>query len=328
VQEALPEVERHMLVGTWEFDARRERYAADLVAAHAELAPARGKYGYLRRMAADGGAAQQSDCPVCMGRLADERMVSTCGHSVCADCAGQIQRRRAGKYVCPLCCQPGTPALASGMQWLDGSSAGTSIRGSWGTKVTAVIEQVLALPAGDKCLVFSLWDEMLSLITRALDENGVRSRRLQGQQHLDAALASFKTEADVRALLLPLNRGANGLNLVEAQHVFLVEPLVNTAVEAQAVGRVHRVSQTRATTVHRFVVEGTVEEAIYRLRERATAADSADAAPSPSKRARVEEAKDLSWSSLRAIFDSPPPPSASSEDEEAAAAEAGGPVEE
>ena len=148
------------------------------------------------------------------------------------------------------------------------------------------------------------------------------------RQHLDAARASFKTVAGVRALLLRLNRGANGLNLVEAQHVFLVEPLVNTAVEAQAVGRVHRVSQTRATTVHRFVVEGTVEEAIYRLRERATAADSADAAPSPSKRARVEEAKDLSWSSLRAIFDSPPPPSASSEDEEAGAAEAGGPVGE
>ena len=34
----------------------------------------------------------------------------------------------------------------------------------------------------------------------------------------------------------------------------LVEPLLDPAVEAQALGRVNRIGQTRDTWVHRFVV--------------------------------------------------------------------------
>lgn len=44
----------------------------------------------------------------------------------------------------------------------------------------------------------------------------------------------------------------------------MLEPLLNSAVEVQAVNRVHRGGQTRPTTVHRFVVRGTIEEDIER----------------------------------------------------------------
>lgn len=75
-----------------------------------------------------------------------------------------------------------------------------------------------------------------------------------------------KSEAKfVQVLLLLIQHGANGLNLLEAQHVILVEPLLNPAAEAQAISRVHRVGQTSKTLVHRFLVKGTVEESIYRL---------------------------------------------------------------
>lgn len=57
-----------------------------------------------------------------------------------------------------------------------------------------------------------------------------------------------------KVLLLLIQHGANGLNLLEAQHVMLVEPLLNPAAEAQAVGRVHRIGQEHKTLVHRFIV--------------------------------------------------------------------------
>ncbi|KAG2482055.1 hypothetical protein HYH03_018991 [Edaphochlamys debaryana] len=83
-----------------------------------------------------------------------------------------------------------------------------------------------------------------------------------------------------RVLLLQLRQGGAGLNLTEAQHVVMVEPQLDPALEAQAVGRVHRIGQTRPTHVHRFVVAHTVEEQVHKLASnRARGMDLAAAVP-------------------------------------------------
>ncbi len=56
---------------------------------------------------------------------------------------------------------------------------------------------------------------------------------------------------------------SSGLNLVNATHVFLCEPLINTAIELQAISRVHRIGQHLPTTVWMYLVQDTVEKAIY-----------------------------------------------------------------
>lgn len=56
---------------------------------------------------------------------------------------------------------------------------------------------------------------------------------------------------------------SSGLTLVNATHVILCEPLINTAIELQAVARVHRIGQHQPTTVWVYVVEDTVEKSIY-----------------------------------------------------------------
>lgn len=69
----------------------------------------------------------------------------------------------------------------------------------------------------------------------------------------------------IECFLLHAKAHSSGLNLINATHVFLCEPLINTAIELQAIARVHRIGQHRATTVWMYLVSGTVEEAIYDL---------------------------------------------------------------
>lgn len=74
----------------------------------------------------------------------------------------------------------------------------------------------------------------------------------------------FKSfSSNVSCLLLNLKFGGKGLNLIEATHVFLVEPILNADEEMQAIGRVHRIGQTRETFVHRFITKNTIEETIH-----------------------------------------------------------------
>lgn len=66
-----------------------------------------------------------------------------------------------------------------------------------------------------------------------------------------------------------LNRaGAVGINLTQANRVFLMEPSFNPALEAQAIGRVHRLGQKRNVEIVRFVMKDSVESRILEMLEK------------------------------------------------------------
>lgn len=75
----------------------------------------------------------------------------------------------------------------------------------------------------------------------------------------------FKSDPAIECFLLHAKAHSSGMNLVNASHVFLCEPLINTALELQAIARVHRIGQQQATTVWLYITNGTVEESIYEI---------------------------------------------------------------
>ncbi|XP_035152813.1 E3 ubiquitin-protein ligase SHPRH isoform X2 [Callithrix jacchus] len=136
-------------------------------------------------------------------------------------------------------------------------------QGSHSTKVEAVVRTLMKIQLRDpgaKALVFSTWQDVLDIISKALTDNNMEFAQISRVKTFQENLSAFKRDPQINILLLPLHTGSNGLTIIEATHVLLVEPILNPAHELQAIGRVHRIGQTKPTIVHRFLIKATIEE--------------------------------------------------------------------
>ena len=150
-----------------------------------------------------------------------------------------------------------------------------------------------AVAEGHKALVFSQWTSLLDRVEPALRDAGLAFGRLDGAtRDRAAAVAEFQRDDGPPVLLVSLRAGGSGLNLTAADHVFILDPWWNPAVEAQAADRAHRIGQTRPVMIYRLVSRDTVEERVLALQARkqalADAALGADGAPPISREELLE----------------------------------------
>eukprot|EP01083_Nonionella_stella_P085377 236754_1 len=73
------------------------------------------------------------------------------------------------------------------------------------------------------------------------------------------ALREFQNDPPTTIFLLSLRSGAVGINLTQANRVFLMEPAMNPALEAQAIGRVYRLGQRKPVKIIRMQMKDTFE---------------------------------------------------------------------
>jgi E3 ubiquitin-protein ligase SHPRH len=135
---------------------------------------------------------------------------------------------------------------------------------SFGSKVDMLMRHILWLrdhDPGTKCIIFSQYQEFLQVLGRAFKQQRISYSAFEEKNGIE----KFKTDPTIECFLLHAKAHSAGLNLVVASHVFLCEPLLATAVELQAIARVHRIGQHRATTVWMYIIGGTVEESIYEM---------------------------------------------------------------
>ncbi|MDO5726468.1 MAG: DEAD/DEAH box helicase [Bowdeniella nasicola] len=120
---------------------------------------------------------------------------------------------------------------------------------------------------GHRVLVFSQFTTYLHLIAAELDSAGMSYCYLDGATRNRAGeIERFRAGTPI--FLISLKAGGFGLNLTEADYVFMMDPWWNPAVEEQAIDRTHRIGQTRPVNVYRLVATGTIEEKVLALQER------------------------------------------------------------
>lgn len=124
---------------------------------------------------------------------------------------------------------------------------------------------------GSKSLVFSQFASTLQWMKQELPKHGFQFRTLEGNMSMKKradALREFQSDPPTTIFLLSMRAGAAGINLTEANRVFLMEPAMNPALEAQAVGRVYRLGQRKPVTVIRMRMKDSFETRLEKVLKR------------------------------------------------------------
>ena len=256
------------------------------------------KRRYLNHLRTEQDASTQAQriCTICQYDF-ENGTLTVCGHQFCKDC---IRLWWNEHRTCPVCkkhlksadfyditYKPAEMAIQEETSPAPMESPGSSERsltrsiysdissttlnqiknidleGSYfGTKVDTICRHLYWLrdhDPGSKAIIFSQYREFLDVLGRAFNQYKIAYTRFDDKKGIE----NFKSNPVIECFLLHAKAHSTGLNLVVANHVFLCEPLINTAIELQAIARVHRIGQHRTTTVWMYLVADTVEESIY-----------------------------------------------------------------
>ncbi|TCJ18675.1 DEAD/DEAH box helicase [Flaviaesturariibacter flavus] len=147
-------------------------------------------------------------------------------------------------------------------------SGDEDVEGDASSKIAQLLDHLENSAAGHKVLVFSQFVSMLALIRKEFDARGIGYSWLTGAtRDREGAVRRFRGEPGVQVFLVSLKAGGTGLNLTEADYVYLVDPWWNPAVEQQAIDRAHRIGQTKKVVALRLICPDTIEEKMMKLQE-------------------------------------------------------------
>ncbi|MCZ8353828.1 MAG: SNF2-related protein [Cyclobacteriaceae bacterium] len=126
-----------------------------------------------------------------------------------------------------------------------------------------------ALAEDHKVLVFSQYVKHLELVRQYLKTHKIDFAYLDGSSNdRKEQVERFNKDPKLKIFLISIKAGGLGLNLTEADYVFILDPWWNPAVEAQAVDRAHRIGQKKKVFTYKFITRNTVEEKILQLQQK------------------------------------------------------------
>jgi superfamily II DNA or RNA helicase len=150
---------------------------------------------------------------------------------------------------------------------LDASLVDSSMSAVRSSKLDVLFEQLEdIISEGHRTLIFSQFTGFLGKVRERMDAEGIEYCYLDGSTRNRGDVVSEFKNGTAPVFLISLKAGGFGLNLTEADYVFLLDPWWNPASEAQAVDRTHRIGQARNVMVYRLVAKDTIEEKVMALK--------------------------------------------------------------
>lgn len=154
--------------------------------------------------------------------------------------------------------------------------ANTQLASTTSAKLSYLIDEIVTHQKTEQIIVFYDNDniawylagilEMLS-VHHLIYAKGISAKR-RAQY-----VSTFNNTTKFRVLLMDIAQAAFGLDMRAASRVYFISPVLNPQVEAQAIGRVRRISQQRRVTVETLVLKDSLEEVIMERKHSMTQAE-------------------------------------------------------
>lgn len=141
----------------------------------------------------------------------------------------------------------------------------------YGSKMATLVEFLYNLFENDqnRVIIFSQYDKMLKMIGSTLEEFEIKFVYCTGNNFvLNKNINKFKTDKNIRIIMLSSETSNSGSNLTEANHIIFIDTLFQNpnlikAIEAQAIGRAVRLGQKLPVKIIRFITRNTVEQEYF-----------------------------------------------------------------
>ncbi|WP_107039731.1 DEAD/DEAH box helicase [Brumimicrobium mesophilum] len=141
--------------------------------------------------------------------------------------------------------------------------------GNESAKLDELVRHLTEKVNNHKILVFSQFVGMLHLVKARLEQEGILFEYLDGKtRNREEKVNNFQNNDEIRVFLISLKAGGTGLNLTEADYVYLIDPWWNPAVESQAIDRCYRIGQDKKVMAYRMICRDTIEEKIVQLQDK------------------------------------------------------------
>ncbi|KAH7118782.1 hypothetical protein B0J11DRAFT_75237 [Dendryphion nanum] len=221
---------------------------------------------------------QTCDSPNCSGSADVSQLFVAyqCGHFVCEPClAKRVDNEDCIHDGCDA------PFLAPNLLRLSdlGVSRNKGKESLLGAKIHAVVNLITSMPDDDQGLIFVPNDETMDIVEEALESYDISFHSVGGSSSTSETVEDFKNNSDPKTrkklLILNLNDdSASGLNLVNANHVIFIAPILAESqyqydsAMAQAIARCRRYRQKKKVHVYHFVALNTIDVDILEHRHK------------------------------------------------------------
>ncbi|KAI9171514.1 DNA repair protein rad8 [Paramyrothecium foliicola] len=152
----------------------------------------------------------------------------------------------------------------------------TRITSTTSAKLSYLIDGIIKYQDKEKIIVFYDNDNVAWYLASMLDVLQVQHliyAKSLGTERRAQYVNTFHHNPIFRVLLMDITQAAFGLDMREASRIYFINPVLNPQVEAQAIGRVRRISQQKPVFVETLVLKDSIDEVILDRKKHMTQAE-------------------------------------------------------